>query len=835
MPLLNSILRRAIELMRDKPLAHKLGALVVALAVPLLVLLALQWREHQRLIDTSEREYAGLALVQRVAELAVQLESVRGAMAVASLQDHASAPAAQAELSAQLQALKEGVGVLQKTVSGAGMPELSQDLEIALRPVMKLGEDPPTREQRAYDAAHSRAAAALMEFNLRVAERAGLLMEADAQAYFLTDLVVERVPSLIETAGRAHAATMAVLARGDASSTDRARVMALSQRTRDGLLHLRGRLEALKRSGGELPGQWSDSYRQIDDAAQFSRLALEAEAIAADVGEASAVGARARRAALLLHAELMGDLRSHLMQRINTERQAQLIAVLLVGTALLLAGGIAWLFFRSFVGSTMALVKSLEQASRGNLASPVHIRGRDEVAHMGALVEQMCRNMSALVADIRTSATRLGEAGQTVASEGVSLAHRTDAQAHSLRQSVDVMEQLVGQVATTADGINRISELTATLHQQSKEGTTAMMATVQSMDCLQASAKRVAEINGVIDDISFQTNLVALNASVEAAKAGESGRGFSVVAAEIRQLAQRCAAAAAEVRELIDTTNNQVESTSLQIQSVGGALIGLQTGVEKVLERLQSVSQASAEQSAGLEQVSAEIISLQGLTQEGAAAVERCEAAAASLLGQAASLSRSVKPVKLREGSADEAKAMVLHARELVAAVGWENAAQEFNEVDGPWHDRGMYIFAWDGEGVCLAYGVKPQWVGRNIYEFPNGSVDMVEDFLHKAFAILNQAEQEGWIDYRQLDANTMVPVAKSAYIVGLAGGGFMGCSVVRQAADGELDKPCADLSVPMTPAQADALCASCDQADTCAAADASTRVTASERSPETV
>jgi hypothetical protein len=413
----------------------------------------------------------------------------------------------------------------------------------------------------------------------------------------------------------------------------------------------------------------------------------------------------------------------------------------------------------------------------------------------------------------------LGEAGQTVASEGVSLAHRTDAQAHSLRQSVEVMEHLVGQVATTADGVSQISELTDTLHQQAKDGNIAMMTAVQSMDCLQASAKRVAEINGVIDDIAFQTNLVALNASVEAAKAGESGRGFSVVAAEIRQLAQRCVAAAAEVRDLIDTTNNQVESTSQQIQTVGASLIGLQTGVQQVLERLHSVTNASTEQSAGLEQVSAEILSLQGLTQEGAAAVERCELAAASLLDQAASLSRSVKPVKLREGSADEAKAMVLHAKELVSAVGWENAAGEFNEVNGPWHDRGMYVFAWDDEGVCLAYGVKPQWVGRNIYEFPNGSVEMVEDFLQKAFAILNQPEQEGWIDYRQLDANTMLPVAKTAYIVGLAGGGFMGCSVVRNRAEDAEDAPCMGLTEPMTPAQAEAFCASCDQAESCAGA----------------
>ncbi|MBQ0934600.1 hypothetical protein KAK11_04590 [Ideonella paludis] len=815
MPLIKAVLRYAFEGMRNRPLSHKVGALVVAMVLPLLLLLVLEWQQHQRLIEFSRKELQGLAVVERVADVATHVERLRGAVAAAAARDpNAAAPVA---VDVHAKALTQSAQALRAAVANGELADLSKEVDLALQPVARLTQDPQSMARQQFEASHSRAAASLKDFNLRVAERAGLLFDPDAQSYFLMDMLVERLLVLLESSGRSTAATLGVLSTTEASPADRERALALLQHTREHLLHVRGRLEALRRSGGELPGQWPDSYRQVDESAQLARAAVSGETHAADPKEVAAAGGRALHAVELLHAELLRELRGLLEARVQQEGFMQLVSTLLVVLAVLLSSTIAWVFFRSFVGSTKALVKDLELASRGNLSIPVEIRGRDEVAHMGQLVELLCRNMSALVADIRTSATRLGEAGQTVASEGVALARRTDAQAHSLRQSVEVMEHLVGQVTTTADGIQQITELTESLHEQATAGNMAMMTAVQSIDCLQASAKRVAEINGVIDDIAFETNLVALNASVEAAKSGESGRGFAVVAAEIRQLAQRCVAAAAEVRDLIDTTNSQVDVTSTHVQTVGGSLIGLQTGLEQALGRLRLITNASAEQSAGLEEVSAEILSLQGLTQEGAAAVARCEVAAASLLGQASSLSKSVKAVRLRQGGADEAKAMVLHARDLVAAVGWENAADEFNEEHGPWHDRGMYIFAWDDEGVCLAYGVKPQWVGRNIYEFPNGSIDMVEDFLQKAFAILSTPEREGWVDYRQLDANTMVPVAKSAYIVGLAGGGFMGCSVVRNAAEESVDAPCADLTEPLTPAQAEALCASCDQADVCA------------------
>lgn len=771
--------------MRHRPLGHKVGALLVALTLPLVIFLTWQWRQHQQLIDFTAQELLGVNLVEQVVATTVQLEDLRTAVVWGRLVP--SAAAVQAPASKQALHLQDLGQQLINSIEGGKFADLQDTAGLHMEAVLGLAKDnraPAPGVTKTTNMAFDLAESSLRDFNLRLAERSGLLFDPDQSSYFLMDLAVERLSLLTASVGRTRAAAVAVLARGDASTSDRERLRNLIAQTRLQQVHVSGRIEALRRSGAALPKVWPEALRQVDEATQRWGAIFEAEAIDADPQEAMALGSQALSALRLLHQEIIQTLKLELDQRIAKEQQGQKASLLIATAALLLATALSWLLYRSFVGSVNALVRDLELATSGNLSFPIAIRGSDEVASLGQYVDRMCKGMSLLVADIRSSATRLAEAGQVVASEGVALAYRTDVQAGSLRQSVEVMEALVGQVALSSEHLSQMSGLTEELHQQSQQGNVAMMNAVQSMDCLQASAKRVAEINDVIDDIAFQTNLVALNASVEAAKAGESGRGFSVVATEIRQLAQRCVSASAEVRDLIDTTNSQVESTSLLFQSVGSALISLQTGVEEVLGRLKAVANSSAEQTAGLEEVAAEIISLQGLTQEGAAAVDRYAAASTALITQSQRLSHSVKSIKLRQGTSDEAKAMVQQAQSLVSEIGWENAAAEFNQAQGAWCDRDMFVFAWDGEGVCLAHGLRPQWVGRVIYELPVGTVDMIDDFLQKGHQVLQSGTREGWIDYSETDANTQEVVGKAAYVIELGGGGFMGCAVNRSLSE---------------------------------------------------
>jgi methyl-accepting chemotaxis protein len=156
------------------------------------------------------------------------------------------------------------------------------------------------------------------------------------------------------------------------------------------------------------------------------------------------------------------------------------------------------------------------------------------------------------------------------------------------------------------------------------------------------SSRRIAEIIGVIDGIAFQTNILALNAAVEAARAGEQGRGFAVVAGEVRTLAQRSAAAAKEIKALIDTSVARVDAGSQQAEEAGATMRDIVERVRKVTDLISEIHVATEQQTQGIEQVNQAVMSLDQGTQQNAALVEQSAAAAESLRQQAQQLTQLV-------------------------------------------------------------------------------------------------------------------------------------------------------------------------------------------------
>ncbi|MBL0088076.1 MAG: chemotaxis protein [Ideonella sp.] len=251
------------------------------------------------------------------------------------------------------------------------------------------------------------------------------------------------------------------------------------------------------------------------------------------------------------------------------------------------------------------------------------------------------------IATVRTSADSIGTAAGEVAAGSLDLSTRTEQAASNLQQTASSMEQLTSTVNQASESAHAASQLAESAAAVAQRGGQVVGQVVLTMDEINASSRKIADIIGVIDGIAFQTNILALNAAVEAARAGEQGRGFAVVAGEVRSLAQRSAEASREIKALIGSSVDSVEAGTRRVRDAGSTMNEIVTSVRRVAEMIAEISLAAAEQSQGIGQVNASVAQLDQMTQQNAALVEQSASAADSLREQAGRLSQAVSAFRL--------------------------------------------------------------------------------------------------------------------------------------------------------------------------------------------
>jgi methyl-accepting chemotaxis protein len=304
--------------------------------------------------------------------------------------------------------------------------------------------------------------------------------------------------------------------------------------------------------------------------------------------------------------------------------------------------------------NSMSITRPIGQAqaaalaiASGDLTGRIGSDGADEAGELLRALSHMQNNLRALVQEVHGASAAIHMTSDEVASGNGDLSGRTERTAGHLQQTASAMQQLTHSVQQSADSARHARAMAESASQVAGRGGAVVTQVVRTMEQIDTAAHRIADIIGTIDGIAFQTNILALNAAVEAARAGEQGRGFAVVASEVRALAQRSAAAAREIKQLIQASVDQVSQGSQLVKQAGATMTDIMASVERVHDIIGEITQATAEQSQGIGQVNTSIGQLEQATHQNAALVEQSAAAADSLRDQAGRLGTAVARFRL--------------------------------------------------------------------------------------------------------------------------------------------------------------------------------------------
>ncbi|RZJ11936.1 MAG: HAMP domain-containing protein [Acidovorax sp.] len=325
------------------------------------------------------------------------------------------------------------------------------------------------------------------------------------------------------------------------------------------------------------------------------------------------------------------------------------VKIAAVAVGLLLLGIIVGAYY--LIGS---IQRPLEQArgvaeriAGGDLSVQQSVTRGDEFGDLLRSLYTMSSDLGRMVQQVRHSTDSIAIASAEIAAGNHDLSTRTEQTSSHLQQTASAMEEFTSTIQQSAGSAQQASSLAAGATGVARRGGEVVTQVVTTMQDINHSSKKIADIIGVIDGIAFQTNILALNAAVEAARAGEQGRGFAVVASEVRSLAQRSAEAAKEIKHLISASVEKVEVGSRLVADAGTTMTDIVQSVQRVTDMIGEITAAASEQSAGVSQVNQSIGNLDQMTQQNAALVEESAAAAQSLREQADHLAQVVSMFKV--------------------------------------------------------------------------------------------------------------------------------------------------------------------------------------------
>ncbi len=629
--------------------SFRVKAWVIALSfmVPTLVLGTYYFSGQAAQIAFSSKERIGVAYTQEAMKLLPLLQRQRlyATQAAANGKEPAEFAAAQSAAAAQtskLAAVEKSLGT--ELATGAAHARFTESAKAL---------PPPSAGVPAVFAAHSASIKNLLDLMGAAADGSNLTLDPEIDTFYLMDAAVVRLPLMVEEVAQLRGLGAAVLVAGKATPAQSRVIVQLV-----GALALNaeavdaGMDKANAANAGVKTAVLTDAPKAAvrDFLKRIEDTVLQEEGPAGDPVGHVAAGNAAVDAMVLL-----ADRASTKLDALIAERVAGLAFQRNLNAGLLAAGLLVSLYlFMSFgkvlEGGLREVAHHIDAMRDGDLTTQPRAWGSDEVANLMHTLQQMQASLRRIVSQVRGASDSIVTASTQIAGGAMDLASRTEQSAANLQQTASAMEEVASTVKHNEAKVDAATRLADTNAQAAVRGGQIIAQVEHTMQGINQSSGKIGEIIGTIDGIAFQTNILALNAAVEAARAGEQGRGFAVVAAEVRALAQRSAAAAREIKGLIQNSVEQAEAGSRVVREAGGTIQEIVGSAQRVSALLAEVATGAREQSLGVDQSCKSVQEIDSVTQQNAALVEQTAAAAASLNDQAVSLAGEVAQFRLPAG-----------------------------------------------------------------------------------------------------------------------------------------------------------------------------------------
>jgi methyl-accepting chemotaxis protein len=398
-------------------------------------------------------------------------------------------------------------------------------------------------------------------------------------------------------------------------------------------------LEAFKR----------ERQRYLDEHLKMVRLSEagqveDAKALLTYNSQKKYEGASAALQRLVDHNITGGRRASEASNRTHAESLRWIVAVLIVAVAI--GAALSIVIARSITRPLKVAASVADAVAGGDLTVRVPVAGADETGRLLQALRVMTSSLATLAGNVRRGSEQVATSSQQIAMGNADLSQRTERQAARLQQAATTMLQLDSAVRAIEASASGAARLVGGASNLADRGNALMVSLVGTMRRVTDAGERIGEIIALVDSIAFKTNILALNAAVEAARAGDSGRGFGVVAGEVRSLAQISAQAAKDIKQLVDESRHAVGAGSNLAGEAGRAMEDIASQVNSVSRIIGSISEATTAQARDISRVSEAVSQIDQATQQNAALVEQSAAAAEHLREQARHLVDAVAALR---------------------------------------------------------------------------------------------------------------------------------------------------------------------------------------------